>query len=370
MKRSFIFIGILILIIFSGSFNAVALSDEEIVSAQEDASGLNEIAEALPSDTSEALEGLGIDPKHPTEGVKRLTLSDLFSYIGKYISEAVSPAFRSLAVILGVIFVFSVFSFEKNRVIHCVAVSAAAIALIAPILTFLNSASSSMKTCASFITGMVPVFSSFMLSGGLAVSSGILSGCILLLSRGITTVASSILLPIVCSGLSLSAVGAFVPELKTESIASSVRKFAIWTVGAILVIYLTFLGIQSGITSSLDGLAQKTAKLTVSSAVPIVGSIISDASDTVFGAAQLIKSGIGGFSFVVIILIFIKPLLCGIAWMIALKIAEFAASSFGSDQMGTLAAAVQKSVSVVIAMLAASCVSLIISIAVMVKLRM
>jgi len=370
MKRLILFIGILIIFIPLTALSTAALSQSEIIESQEDISGLKNATDLLPSETLDALEQLGIDAQHPTEGMKKFTLSDLFLYFKRQFFHVISPAVKSLALILAVIFLSALFTFENNRVLHAVVIAAASIAVISPILTFFNSTAYAIGVCTDFTTAMVPVFASFMLTSGLPVSSGALSGCILLLSRGISVIASSLLLPIACGGLSLSTVGAFVPDLKTESIASSIRKFVIWAVGAVLVIYLTYLGIQSGITSSLDGLAQKTAKLTVSSSIPIVGSIISDASDTVFGAAQLIKSGLGGFSFIAIALIFIKPILLGISWMAALKVGEFAASSFGCDDVSTLTGAVSKTVSVVISMLAASAVALIISIAIMVNLRM
>ncbi len=370
MKR-FLSLTLLILtltIFLASSFPAKA--QDSIISEQEESLGLKDAVEALPKDTLDELEGIGIDPSHPTEGMKKFTLADLWKKISSYLFDSLSPPFKSLSVILAIIFLSSLLPFEDKRIIKSVSVAGVSIAVITPLLSLLKSFTASLSAATDFITAMLPVFSSLMLSSGMAISSSFISGCIIVVSQVISRIASSFFLPFTCSGLSLSAVGSFVPELKTESIAASARKFAIWAICGILVVYLSFLGIQSGITSSLDGLTQKTAKLTVSSAIPIVGSIISDASDTVFGAAQLIKSGIGGFSFVAIILIFIKPILLGAAWIAALKTATFIASSFGNKEIETLTDAAQKTISVAIALLAASAVALIISIAVMVRLRM
>lgn len=346
-----------------------AVSQDELIAEQEASAGIQSVSEAIPREVTNSLDKLGIDPEHPTAGMRGFSLSDLVGILKSELLGVVSAPLRSLAAILAVIFLTSMLSDEKHRILRAVSVAGAGIAIIAPVGALAVSAAETVSVCSVFTSASIPVFGALTVSGGFPVSSAFMSGYMVALSEVLSLLASSVLVPIACIALAFSAVGAFVPEIKTEKTASAIRSFAIWGVGGALALYLTFIGIQSGITSSLDGLAKKTVNVTVSSVIPVVGKIISDASDTVLGAAELIKSGFGGFSLVVILLIFAKPLLSAVAWAAALRIADFAAASFGEDGISSLTGAAQKTVTVLIAVLASVAVALTVSVAVIVRLK-
>lgn len=348
---------------------ASALTEDELVEQQEDAAGTASVADSVPSDALDALDELGIDPERPTDSMKKFTISDLFGLLKNELTGVISAPLHSLAAILAAVLLVSLTSSEKHRVLRAAAVAGAGVAVIAPIASLAATAAEALSDCSVFMTASIPVFSTLTVSSGMPVSSAFMNGSMLVLSNVISKVAANVLLPVACIALAFSAVGAFVPELKTERIASGVRTFAVWSIGAALALYLTFIGIQSGISSSLDGLTQKTLKVTVSGSIPIIGGIISDASDTVFGAAQLIRSGLGGFSLVVIVLVFAKPILTAAAWSLALRIGEFAAASFGGDDVAALTGAARKTVTVIISLLAAAAVAVTVSVAIIVRLR-
>ena len=346
-----------------------ALTEDELVRQQEDAADTASVAEAVPESASDALEELGINPKHPTAGMKKFTVSALFDVIKGDILGVLSAPLRALGAILGAVLVTSVFADEKQRVLRSACTAGAGIAVIAPIASLAASVSTALTECSVFITASLPVFAALTVSSGMPVSSGFMNACMLGLSNALSAIGGKVLLPVACAALAFSAVGAFVPELKTEKLASGVRNLTLWSIGAALTLYLTFIGIQSGITSSLDGLTQKALKVTVSGALPVVGGIISDASDTVFGAAELIRNGTGGLALVVIVIAFAKPLFTAVVWVAALRFAEFAAASMGSDDVAVLTGAARKTVTAMIALLAAAAVAITVSVAILVRLK-
>ena len=346
-----------------------ALTEDELVRRQEDAADTASVAEAVPESAADALEELGIDPAHPAEGMKKFTISALFDVVKDGLLGAVSAPLRSLGAILGAVLIASVFADEKRRVLRSVCTAGAGIAVIAPIASLAASAAATLTECSVFMTASLPVFATLTVSGGMPVSSGFMNAAMLGLSNALSAIGGKVLLPVACASLALSAVGAFAPELKTEKLASSVRNFTLWGVGAALTLYLTFIGIQSGITSSLDGLTHKALKVTVSGALPVVGGIISDASETVFGAAELIRGGMGGLALVVIAVAFAKPLFTALVWAAALRLAEFAAASFGSDDVAALTGAARKTVTATAALFAAAAVAITVSVAILVRLK-
>ena len=60
---------------------------------------------------------------------------------------------------------------------------------------------------------------------------------------------------------------------------------------------------------SASGVTAKAAKTAVSSVVPVIGSILGDAVNTIMGCSNIIKNAMGVIGIVVIISICIKPIL-------------------------------------------------------------
>lgn len=369
MKRRLLLIIIFALALAAFCPRVSAITEDELVRRQEDAADTPSVAESVPEAALDALDELGIDPEHPTEGMSKFTVGALFEIVARELTGVIAAPLRSLAAILGAVLIAALFADESRRALRSACVAGAGIAVIAPVASLAASAAVTLTDCSVFMTASLPVFATLTVSSGMPVSSAFMNAAMLGLSNAVSALGGKVLLPVVCAALAISAAGAFVPELKAEKLASGIRSFALWGIGAALMLYLTFIGIQSGITSSLDGLTQKTLKVTVSGVLPLVGGIISDASETVFGAAELIRSGMGGLALVVIAAAFAKPLLSAIAWAAALRMAEFAAASFGSDDVAALTGAARKTVTAIIALLAAAAVAITVSVAILVRLK-
>ncbi len=83
----------------------------------------------------------------------------------------------------------------------------------------------------------------------------------------------------------------------------------IWFLGLVVSIFTTVISLQGNLTSSVDGLAAKGIKATVSNAVPVVGKAMSDSVDSVLGCASILKNSVGIIGLVVIIGICLGPII-------------------------------------------------------------
>ena len=78
-----------------------------------------------------------------------------------------------------------------------------------------------------------------------------------------------------------------------------------WMMKILLYVFTGYVSITGVVSGTADQSAVKAAKLTISGAVPVVGNILSDASEAVLVSAGLVKStvGIGGMLAVIAITI-------------------------------------------------------------------
>ena len=88
-----------------------------------------------------------------------------------------------------------------------------------------------------------------------------------------------------------------------------IKSFMTWTLKTILYIFTGYISITGVISGSTDAATLKAAKLTISSVVPVVGGILSDASETILVSAALVKNAAGVYGLFAILAIWIGPFL-------------------------------------------------------------
>lgn len=97
--------------------------------------------------------------------------------------------------------------------------------------------------------------------------------------------------------------------------------------------YLSLTGVVSG---SADSASIRAAKLTISTAVPVVGSLMADASETLLVSAGLLRSGMGIFGMLAVLAVSMGPFLeIGVGYL-SLKLTAAVAASTGEKELSGL----------------------------------
>lgn len=81
------------------------------------------------------------------------------------------------------------------------------------------------------------------------------------------------------------------------------------TLTALLVLFVTYLTVSGAIAGTTDAAVLKAAKMAISTAVPVVGTIISNAAETILVGAGLLKNTVGVFGMLAVLGICIVPFL-------------------------------------------------------------
>lgn len=146
------------------------------------------------------------------------------------------------------------------------------------------------------------------MSGSVTAASALHAGT-LLLSEVLMQLISKLLIPGVFFYLAVAAAEA---ALSSEAL-KELREFIGWLISKSLRImvyfFLAFLSLTGVVSGTADAVAVKTAKAAMSGMVPVVGGMISDASESLLASAAVIKNSIGIFGMIAILAICILPFL-------------------------------------------------------------
>jgi len=119
--------------------------------------------------------------------------------------------------------------------------------------------------------------------------------------------------------------------------------------GFCMTVFAGLLTVHSIVASSMDETTAKAAKFVVSSFVPVVGSALGDALQTVTGCVKLLKSGVGAFGLLAGALIFLPVILQCLLWMVTLNVCAGAGDIFELKEITSLLRAVAKAVELILA---------------------
>lgn len=142
-----------------------------------------------------------------------------------------------------------------------------------------------------------------------------------------------LLLPLVYLYIGALTASACLPENRLGAIAEGLKKVIVWILSTALLVFTLYLSVVRIISTSADGLTVKVAKAAISGVVPIVGSIISEASETVLAGAGMLKNTIGVFGTLAILAACAYPFLqLGVQYLLY-KLTAFLAGTVGPPSL-------------------------------------
>lgn len=209
---------------------------------------------------------------------------------------------------------------------------------------------------------LLPVMTATLAAqGGVTASSALYMGTAIFNSV-LTTFIAKLIVPIVYVYLCLSVANCATQEQTLKNLRDFTKWLATWSLKILLYVFTGYMGITGVVSGTADAAAVKAAKLTISGTVPVVGSILSDASESILISAGLMKSAAGVYGMLAMIAIFIGPFLkIGIQYLL-LRLTTGIISIFGTKESVELVKDFSGAMGLILAMTGTVCLLLLISI--------
>ena len=289
-----------------------------------------ELSDALPDESRDLLEGVDEHGADLSRGLERI-----WNAVQEAVLDRMPDSLRMVGLLLAVTLLCSLIGSvgigrgDLLRVVGVLAIMAfcadgfsGAFSLGRETLTELHG----------FSTALLAALASAMAAGGgVAAGAALYAGSVFFLGLLLRLI-SELLLPLVYGYLAAGAAGVAMGNETLRRVADLLKWFVSTCLKLISTVFVAYLTITGVISGSADGSAIKAMKLAVSTAVPVVGSIISDASETVLVSAGLAKNAVGVFGMLGAIAICTVPFVrIGLRYL-ALKLA--AALSGVVDTLG------------------------------------
>ena len=156
---------------------------------------------------------------------------------------------------------------------------------------------------------LIPLLITLMMFTGNLVSAGAVQPILLLMITFIGTFISNFLLPMVLIGTALGIISKISDKVQIDKLAKTFKSSTVWILGLVLTVFTGVLSLESSLTGKVDGITTKATKAIVTNAIPVVGKILSDASETVLGSGIVLRNAVGLVGVIVIIGICAMPII-------------------------------------------------------------
>lgn len=208
---------------------------------------------------------------------------------------------------------------------------------------------------------LLPVMTTAMASQGNFSSSAALYAGTASGNWFLTTLIAKIFVPMVYLFLALATAGSAIDEPMLKKLRDTVKgcvSHCLKTILSIFTGYMTITGVVSGTT---DAATLKATKLTISGLVPVVGGILSDASESVLVGAGLVKNAAGIYGILAVIAVCLLPFLrIGVHYLL-LKGTAAVCGIFAGKRLTELVEDFSGAMGLLLAMTGAECLLLLIS---------
>ena len=273
--------------------------------------GTEDVERAIPDSASGLMDGVDISVgENYTEAAERIFKKALDSLGGILRSAARSAALILMAATLCSI-ASAVYSPAEGGFDYVQLAGVLAVAVISAgdIKSCVGLGKSTILELSDFSRVLLPCLTSTAAVSGAVTSAAAKYAASALFMDILLTGVEAVVIPLIyaymavliaeCAigGQTLSGVASFLKWMATGALTLLVLAF---------VIYLSISGIVSG---SADAATVRVAKTALSTTLPVVGGIISDAANTVLVGASLLKSSVGVFGLLTVLAVCLVPVL-------------------------------------------------------------
>ena len=134
-----------------------------------------------------------------------------------------------------------------------------------------------------------------------------------------------------------------------------------WCLKTLLTIFTTYLSLTGVISGTTDAAAMKATKITISTVVPVVGGVLSEASEAVLVSASVLKNAAGIYGILAVLAVFAYPFLKIACHYFLLKLTEAACSILGNESLTQITGSFSSAMGLLLGITAACCIMVLIS---------
>lgn len=337
---------------------ARALSVEEVLTAQEETLDVDGLERAGQDSGGTVEYGVGLD-----DGLEQLLDTG-----SQEVRGIVRRAVRSGVLLLVILLLCSVAETAQStlgRTNLQAAPLAGALAVTAVAVTDVNSLLGLGKTAidgmSSFANVLLPAVAAVTAATGAVTGAAARQMAAVLFCDLLVNLVSRLLIPLLYGYIAVSVAQAALGNDGLQRLAGLLKWIVTTVLTGVMLAFVGYLTVSGVVAGTADAMTVKAAKFAISGAIPVVGSILSDAAETILASAGVLKGTVGVFGTLTILGICLLPVLQMSVHYLLYKVVAALAATVGAGRVCGLVEQIGSAFGLMLGMTGACCLLLLIA---------
>lgn len=299
------------------------------------------------------------DPENLGEGIRAVIAQALTKLRPDL--KAASGLCISITAVLMLLSILRTLPGNSERIVNLSGTLAISLLLLSTSDSMINLAADTVIQISEYGRLLLPVMTAALAAqGGVTSSAAIYTGTALF-DALLGSLISCLLIPMLYFYLGLSVAAGAIGDEMLKKCRDTMKWLMTWSLKTILYIFTGYITITGVVSGTTDASALKAAKLTISGVVPVVGGILSDASEAVLVSAGTVKNTAGIYGLFAVMAIWIGPFIKIGTHYLMFRITGILGSIFGGKRLTDLIQDFSAALGFLLAMTGALCLMLLIS---------
>ena len=303
------------------SLNLSANAFEENIDSYNEEFDFQRIADAIDAETAELLAEMGID-EISFEKLFSVSVSKVFNVLFDMTKRSLTEPLKFLVTATGVLILTALFAsfLNSSQTVSVIGNSILALSVAIPVVNGVTTAFSVLETLNVFTTAFAGVFAMIVSASGKVALGTSYASLAVLSDTLFSTLLTGVSQPAINAMCSLGFLSCFDLYKFSEKISSIVKKLYITFLGFIGTFFSGIVTLKGVMGAGVDSLTSRGIRFVVGRTVPVIGGAVSDTYSALVSSLSLIKSTVGIFGIVTVVLTVFPSLLELMGWVFALSV--------------------------------------------------
>jgi len=300
------------------------------------------VEEALPDSAAELMDGASISPGTDYSGLLDRILEKGLAASKELLRAALKSALLILmaATLCGVASVLYTPSVGGTDYVQLAGVLAVAAVSAGDIHSCIGLGRSLVAELNDFSKVLLPTLTATAAMSGAVSSAAARYAAAALFMDILLTCVEQILIPVIYAYVAAVIADCAIGGEGLSGAASLLKWLATSLLTVIMLAFVVYLSASGLVSGSADAATVRVAKTAISTTLPVVGSIISDAANTVLMGASVIKSSVGVFGLLAVVATCLLPVIRLACHYLSYKFASRLAAALSGGRIARAAGGV------------------------------
>lgn len=295
---------LLVCLLLTGSCLAIDLQGE-----QAQALDTKGVEAALPEEAAEILGDMSVTDALQPEGALQRLGAAAREKLQSFVQRGLKSAGAMLCVIILCAVAETLTGDSTQRYVELGGALAVAAIAVGDVHNFIGLGTQTLHSLSDFSKALLPSLAAAATASGAMTSGAAKYAATALFLDVLVTAASRVIMPVIYAYMAATVAKATIGDAALTGVAGLLKWLAGSLITVLMLAFTCYLSLTGVISGTADAAATRLAKTAISTALPVVGSIVSDAAGTVVAGASILRNAIGVFGLLAVLGMCLSPFL-------------------------------------------------------------